>query len=105
MSKHEHQHKHDHCKHARVQYCAEFKVVHCQDCGQEWPEKQTTYVPYTQPIYIDTYRWPYGTYDPWWGRMTCGGSSAGTDVTWTNSLGESGTYCISALPPGTCQVL
>lgn len=31
-----HAHKHDHCKHEKLKFCAQCNRPHCLDCGTEW---------------------------------------------------------------------
>ena len=42
-----HDHKHNHCQHERLAYCAVCDVVYCLDCGREWVKQWVT--------------WTYGT--------------------------------------------
>ena len=53
-----HDHKHNHCEHSNLKFCAKCEVVHCLDCKKEWG-KTVTYPHY---VYPTTY--PY-RYDPW----------------------------------------
>jgi hypothetical protein len=43
-----HNHKHDHCQHEQVKFCAQCGVCHCLNCGKEWPETKIEYVPAVQ---------------------------------------------------------
>lgn len=49
-------HAHNHCEHENLQYCKHCKVVHCLDCKQEWPEKETMVV--EKVVYKD-WKWTY----------------------------------------------
>ena len=41
-------HKHDSCKHRRIEYCNVCSVAYCLKCGKEWREQIWTYAyPYT----------------------------------------------------------
>lgn len=51
-------HNHEHCKHeGHLHYCEHCDVVWCDACGQEYPEKVTTYI-YTGTSGL-TYPYPY----------------------------------------------
>lgn len=41
-----HAHKHDHCKHEKLKFCAQCNRPHCLQCGTEW---NSTYV---MPFYL-----------------------------------------------------
>lgn len=46
-------HNHNHncsCDHERVKFCKTCRIVHCQDCNQEWTYKVTQWT-YTQPYW------------------------------------------------------
>lgn len=42
----DHAHKHDHCKHDRLKFCAQCNKPHCLECGQEWNQYG-----WNQPVY------------------------------------------------------
>lgn len=54
-----HDHKHVHCDHPHLKYCTRCQVVHCLDCGHEWPDK--TY---------DISWYKYYQQQPSWGTYT-----------------------------------
>ena len=88
-------HKHTHCKHEKVEYCAECQVVHCLNCEKEWGKEappieiwKLFYPPVpivypTQPIFVLPLQQPVQLPSIW-----CEQPPLSTKVTWTSSYPE-----------------